>query len=358
MQYNVTYREKDGSIQVIIQYKDSLGKWKQKSKQGFKKKSLAKIAADKIIDNLKENAMYDQEFSNYQIKSLKEIYLEHIKIYKEYNTYISTKNSLKRFNILDEIVINDLKRIDIQKAINELVKKSYSVETISSSFEILKTFLNYISINYEVKIPLLKGLTLPKKEVSSKKALEPKELSELLKLFKERINYSLNYYLAVLLASKAGLRAGEIMALTWSDIDFKNNTLIVNKQLKRRKSDGAYEIGSLKSKNSYRVIPLSNFLRKELIYIQKNFPLNFDNRLLNINTTVCLTVNLNKKLKPNFNISLHELRHTFATDLISNGIDFKTAAAILGHDVKETIDTYSHVTDDMMDKAKKIINNI
>lgn len=38
MQYNITYREKDKEIQFIISYKDNYGKWKQKSKQGFKTK--------------------------------------------------------------------------------------------------------------------------------------------------------------------------------------------------------------------------------------------------------------------------------------------------------------------------------
>lgn len=42
MDYNITYREKDKGIQLIIRYKDYSSKWKQKSKQGFKKKSEVK----------------------------------------------------------------------------------------------------------------------------------------------------------------------------------------------------------------------------------------------------------------------------------------------------------------------------
>nr|WP_033051155.1 tyrosine-type recombinase/integrase [Clostridium botulinum] len=57
-------------------------------------------------------------------------------------------------------------------------------------------------------------------------------------------------------------------------------------------------------------------------------------------------------------ISLHELRHTYATLLISSGIDFKTVAKILGHDVEQTMRIYSHVNDDMMKKATNIIENI
>ena len=44
--------------------------------------------------------------------------------------------------------------------------------------------------------------------------------------------------------------------------------------------------------------------------------------------------------------------------MISNGIDFKTAAQLLGHTVEMTMRTYIHVTDDMIQKAAKIINQI
>ena len=57
-----------------------------------------------------------------------------------------------------------------------------------------------------------------------------------------------------------------------------------------------------------------------------------------------------------YNISIHELRHTYATMLISKGLDFKTVAKLMGHEVEQTLKTYSHVTDDMMKKAKDIIN--
>ena len=168
----------------------------------------------------------------------------------------------------------------------------------------------------------------------------------------------MNYYIAVLLAVKAGLRAGEICGLMWSDIDFKNQTITISRQLKRRKEDGKYVLGDLKSKNSYRIIPMSTFLSNELQQIKKDYPINIDNRLISIAATVTLTVNLDLQLKKGFGVTLHELRHTFATNLIANNIDFKTAATILGHDVKETMETYSHVTDAMMDNAKKIINTM
>ncbi|WP_326498383.1 hypothetical protein [Clostridium brassicae] len=44
--------------------------------------------------------------------------------------------------------------------------------------------------------------------------------------------------------------------------------------------------------------------------------------------------------------------------LIASGLDFKTVAKLLGHDIQQTMKTYSHVNDDMMKKATNIIENI
>jgi integrase len=63
-------------------------------------------------------------------------------------------------------------------------------------------------------------------------------------------------------------------------------------------------------------------------------------------------------LKELAGITIHELRHTYATILISNNIDFKTTAGFLGHDVQQTIKTYSHVTDEMKKKATDTISKI
>ena len=59
--------------------------------------------------------------------------------------------------------------------------------------------------------------------------------------------------------------------------------------------------------------------------------------------------------KAGYDVTVHELRHTFATILIQNNVDFKTAAKLLGHDVEQTMNTYSHVNDEMLERAKNVI---
>lgn len=145
------------------------------------------------------------------------------------------------------------------------------------------------------------------------------------------------------------------MGLTWNDIDQINSTISINKQWKRLDKQ-IYGFGMLKSNNSNRVIPIPRKSLQELKAYHLTSIVDVNNRILPFNEGKIYS--LNRKLKSIAGISIHELRHTYATLLIGNGIDFKTAAEILGHDVDQLIKTYSHVTNDMMAKATNTIAKI
>lgn len=238
-----------------------------------------------------------------------------------------------------------------------MVKNGFSVSTIKISHTVFNSFIKWVVINYNFKLPPLKGVTIPKdKSNEEKKALNSKELKKLIEFYKTRQSYSLNYYISILLASKAGLRMGEISGLTWNDIDFEKGYISINKQWKVLKETGQYGFGNLKSTNSFRTIPVAPSILKELELIKSNSPININRRIISTNNTASLNNGLDLSLKNNFNITVHELRHTYATNLIANGLDFKTTAKLLGHDVEQTMRVYSHVTDEMLDIAKKLIN--
>lgn len=360
MDYNITYREKNGGIQVIVSYKDSLNKWKQKSKQGFENsragKKQAKEYANKMVNALKETLDLGmiQEIEHLTIGELKEEFLDHIKLHREYNTWKGYKESLNGFKI-DNIEVKKLKLFHIQQCINKLMETSVT-STVKRKIVVLNTMLRFAHSQYNLPIISLEQLIIPNKESNIiKKALTINEQNTILELYK---NKNTNYYIAVLLGLKAGLRIGEIMGLTWDDIDFKNFTINVNKQWKINKNTKVYGFGTTKSKNSNRIIPISTATASELYEIKKLGIINKDHRLMSTNSTSSITVNLNKHLSNNVGISIHELRHTYATNLISNGIDFKTTAKLLGHDIEQTMKIYSHVTDDMLKNAANIINKL
>ena len=88
MDYNITYRQKDKGWQFIISYKDENGKWKQKSKQGFKSKKDAKPMADKMLEELKNNVNLKTptDLINISFKEFTDMHLKHLRLHIEPNT--------------------------------------------------------------------------------------------------------------------------------------------------------------------------------------------------------------------------------------------------------------------------------
>ncbi|WP_031368406.1 site-specific integrase [Clostridium botulinum] len=355
MDYNVTWRKKDKGWQFIISYKDSTGKWKQKSKQGFKTQKDGKPIIEKLLKDLNSNIKNNVDIhdSEKNFKEITEIYLEHIILYKEYYTVKGYKDCFSKFNALNDKKIRAMQRCDVQKIIDNFIKEGLKQSTIETYLRRINTFFKYVrdDLNLIIELPTT-NIKIPKeKSNTNKKALNKKELYNLLENLKNN-----KFYIVAFIAANTGMRLGEILGLTWNDVDFKDNTVNVNKQwkiLKNRKSG----FGPVKSKNSNRIIPISKNVKNELKNYKKNNPTDIYNRVAPFSTN-SINNYLNSKLRELASISLHELRHTYATLLISSGIDFKTVAKILGHDVEQTMRIYSHVNDDMMKKATNIIENI
>jgi len=365
MDYNITYRDKNGGIQVIISYK--VGKeWRQKSKQGFKLKRDAKKYADTLLEKIKN----DVNIRNNTPDELKGItfgeffdkYIEHISLYRELNTISAFKVAYNNFLDLKDLELTTISKMDILNCIDKLIKRDLEISTISDYVAKISTIFNSAINEFEILAtnPAKKIKLNSKKKEETKRALTKQELNMVLNYFSNR-KRKYDYYLILLLASHCGLRLGEIAGLTWDEIDLNNRLINVTKQWKKLKAkDGKYSygFGSLKNKNSYRTVPIPNILYEYLKQLKDSKKIiNIDNRLFDLKNVSSCSDNLNRMLKK-FDITIHEFRHTYATMLISNGVDFKTAAKLLGHDVKETMKTYSHVNDDMIKRATNIIENI
>lgn len=360
MQYNITYREKDNSWQYIISYKDNNGKWKQKSKQGFEKsrkgKLQAKEHAEKTIEQLKEKILFDDSLSeenkDITFKQFSNMYIEHEKLYKQANTITTYLKSFAKFKPLANTKMKDITNLDIQLCIDEMLKRELSPNTIITYTSKIITLFNAAVEEYNIILESpAKKLNLPKKQETTKKALTRSELDDLLSKIKNE-----KYLIMSLLASACGLRIGEIIGLVWADI--VGDKIYVINQWKYIEDNG-YGFGDLKSKNSKRVVPIPPKILSKLDEYRKSFPSNYSKRIFPYTSTsnaAKLLANYYKKI--GYNISIHELRHTYATLLISNGLDFKTTANLMGHDIRQTMATYSHVTSDMLKNAQNIVNKI
>ncbi len=192
------------------------------------------------------------------------------------------------------------------------------------------------------------------------------------------LQHKVLFYLAVY----GGFRRGELIALTWDDIDFENNTVRIKKSAARTKKGVITKIP--KSYASYRtvtisdeVIPLLHELKEEQdrfileagTYWQgKNYLFTQDNgKQMDLSTpNKVFQKNVRRyneteegKIDPLPMITLHGLRHTSATLLIAGGVDPKTVQNRLGHsEISTTLDIYSHALKKQDESAANTINQL
>ena len=360
MQYSICYRKKNGGWQYLISYKTrGIDRWRQKAKQGFRLKRDAKRAAIEALEDLKDNLSINKILNgNYRDITLKELYDVHVRNIA-YTSSESTRKSfyyaVESFKSLHNKKIVYITTEDIQQCVNELYALNRKQSTINNKLRYLKILFNSAISYYKIiEYNPVENVKLRKvNERINRTALNDKDAESLLHDLKNT-----RYYTVALVALKTGMRIGEILGLTSDVLDFENNCITVNKQFKLIDGNlNLWGLGSLKSNNSYRVIPATEDTMTALYnYIEMNEPA-IDGRIFNFGNKKSFQICMNKKIKElGYNICLHELRHTYATKLIANGIDFKTAAYLLGHKVEQTMNTYSHVTNDMISNARNIIN--
>lgn len=360
MDYNVTFRKKDKGLQAIISYKDNTGKWKQKSKQGFKTQKDAKPFIEKTVKELEIELLNQENIINSDYKTITflelfDLFIKHNKLYKEQNTIITYENAKAAFKELWELKVVDIKKIHVQKVVDTLTARGIKRSTIELHLQKISLAVKYYKDNYDssYKAPVV-NIVLPKQIKTKIKVLTKNELDELLDTMQK--NEDVTYYIAALLAGYCGLRIGEILGLTWNDIIEEEMKLNINKQWKLDKN-GNEEFGKLKTENGYREIPISKKVISELKKYKKNSITDINKRLIVVRPNT-FNARINEIINKYKEMSIHELRHTYATLLIQNEIDFKTVAKFMGHDVSETIATYSHVNDDMLKNATDKIKNI
>lgn len=357
MQYNITFRKKDKGWQYIISYKIRR-KWKQKSKQGFSTKALAKTAADSKLETLKEEIKFagSTMLSDITFGELVEMYFCEKKYYIADSTIHNMEMSLKNFDYMSDYKIKDITVNDIQIGITNMIKKGNKPITVKSRTDYIKILFNFaISKEILFKNPV-KNVTLSKdRKASTRRAIPQDEAEALLDKLKHAKGKRAPYfYLATLLAYTCGLRIGEILGLNYCDFDYDNSMVKITKQYDRFGN----KISDPKSKNSNRFVYVPEHTLSEVEKLMRINNANSEDMIFNIPTLKSFDKMINKKYKTlGFNICVHELRHTYATNLIQNGLDLKTTAFLMGHDIKMTMNIYTHVNKDSLDKAKNLINN-
>ena len=249
-----------------------------------------------------------------------------------------------------------LERGRIERKESAKQPKGLSVKTVSN----IRTML-YSAFEKAIAEKLLQqnpcaGCKLPREQRREMKILHPEQIGRFFEEARNSGKYEF-YYTELM----TGLRRGELLGLKWSDVNFREQTITVQRQILR--VNGEVKEYPLKTKNAYRVLALPDQMAKMLMQMkmQSNSPYIFPSptggaqdpdSILHMFHRILERAGLEQ-------IRFHDLRHTFATLALQNGVDYKTLSGMLGHySVAFTLDTYTHITPEMKRDAADKIENV
>lgn len=191
------------------------------------------------------------------------------------------------------------------------------------------------------------GCKLPPKKNGEMKVLTQNEIVRLLNQA-----YDEGYYEMFLLELTTGMRRGEILGLKWRDLNLETGELNIKRQLTTK------GISVPKTKSSIRTILLPPDMLDLLREMKKTakydwiFPSPVKEGEPRNPTAITKRFRIMLERAHCKHVRFHDLRHTFATMALENGMDVKTLSAMIGHVSSETtLNIYSHVTDTMRAQA-------
>lgn len=377
---------------IIIDYKDIDGKKKQKFlntgitpseyKRG-KKKIVESMRGDfvkKFQKQLEKEQGKSFEYNNLTVKEMMELYAESKKksvvpqVYQDYFRYMKKMEAFLANRHLSNIKLKNF-TADLLDEFYRFVantKNRYGESISNNTIKHYMCFFNPVfRMAYEkdyIDKDITKGIKPPPITKQNISYLKEDYCSKFIEAAESSI---VGFELKLLLL--LGVRRSELLGITWNDIDFQENKISINKAVHKAKGGKLYITNKLKTNSSNRMLPLDEDV-KELLLKQKELLLSCKNRLgkefckdKRFKDFICLDYKgdlinperLTRAVKSVCkkhklpDIHLHSLRHSFASVMVTNGVDMKTTQSLLGHsNFSTTADIYSHL--DMKDKRQAL----
>ena len=374
-------QEKNGKVYYVTQATigyDDKGKQIRKTFGSFKRKDVV-TKMNEVITEVNQN-LYTED-SNAKLKDWYNNWLFEYKqnilkpgSFKKYEGYY--RNYIKDSQIGNKR-ISELKTIDFQKYFNTLLQ-DHSVGLVTNIKQTISTSFNDAVAMGIVRTNYCRYAKLPQNNVLDKFTVFTKE---------EQVKFTTTlkeneFELPIAFALGTGLRLGELLALTWDDINFFNNTVSVNKNLSKSyiiNKDGTRELKTMildpKTQSSIRDIPFPEIFnsrlkkhqtkqKEDMLYLGKAYNKNnivFPDPIGNYLDNKKLPRHFKKVLQESKirDMNFHSLRHSYATRLFEAGVPMKTVQVLLGHkDIQTTMNIYTHVMKEDKSEAVESIAHL
>ncbi len=259
---------------------------------------------------------------------------ETIKSYKSDLIQYDKYNKDKKINFLKitkEEVRNYLKYLDNLKLSNKSIARKVTS---------LRMFYNFLVEIKEIDDNIFNTVSNPKIGKKLPNYLNYEEIENLLNKLDVTTVYGYRNRLILELVYSTGIRLSELSKIKVNDINLSDKTLkVMGKGSKERiVYFGRITFNYLEKYLSNQRKILLNNKPNDYLFINK-----FGNRLSKSGFEKIIK-SCAKEVSLKHNISMHTLRHTFATHLLNNGADIKTVQELLGHESLATTEIYTHVT--------------
>lgn len=388
---SINIRKRGNVYQYSFEIAKIGGKRKQMTKSGFKTKFEAQQEGTKAYNEylntgntFKENQVSYSDYLDYWI----EHYCKSNLKYNTIQTYVTIINKYLKPNI-GSYRLTSITSVRLNTFISELcMKHDYSRVYFANNLKVLKgSFRDACDVYGLIKYNPALTIRLPKMNKSIedvKHVYSQEEIEKILDRFKNDDTFTC----AFLTSCYTGMRTGEVFALTWEDIDLENRIININHSVYDKKKDkkGRWFIGTTKTETGTRKIHISQTLYMAL----NNFKLKQDKlkklygnkyhyyhieeeknaygkvveyRIVENDNTVNTYNNINLVftihdgtykgtdiIKYPYSIihnelgikkcRFYDLRGSYATKILKNGVEIRDVADILGHRNIETTENY------------------
>ncbi|WP_456382585.1 tyrosine-type recombinase/integrase [Persephonella sp.] len=324
-------------LKIMRLYQRENGIWYVEFKRGKKKslrtrnKSEALRAYNKLKKRYLEGKILPLLQDGKKIK-LSEFTQEYIEWTQENRSEETVKKANYTLNKLREIVgdiyIKNLTKRHLDNYVSHMLAQGLSRTTVNIHIRTIKSaFTKAVEWEY-VKSHPFEGYKLLKVQQKPPRFLLPEQIEQVEEVIDN------DFWLFVFrLFIYTGMRLGEIWNLQWKHIDLNRNVIIVEKT---------------KTFQS-RIIPIHPKLREEL---EKRYPAMGK-------VVPYAKPTIERRLKGYFkkagykDLRVHDLRHTFASLMVMNGVDLKTVQELLGHQSYRTTEIYAHLSPQHLHEAIK-----